>query len=346
MHDISPLAEEAANLEFLKESDETKASLWLRMGEQLELQNYPKNQIGKKVKDLVESHLKKIYKSKGLPEKEARLKSGYFYSKMSVKGWTDQSFAHNKNSDSLLDSNEINSADEIKLNPKSVCFAERYDDIIFIKKLAKFLNDIASEIGKDYDEHDDDGKMVRIERDWENFYEQDGRAEFNEFIHNLFANYFDEWSRHLSAKQSLLPKMQFMSHAILSAGVLISDFCSNYFAIVKTKTSISPKAWRKFITEVKSYSDYMRFIQVDAWKWAVLPFECPQCTKMTLRTVMHPNGLWEFICTNKKGHKNESQPRFTPKMFEKVLSQYQKKNGIGQMLLANESVRIKSNDSS
>jgi len=334
---ITPLAEEAAQLEYLKDTDENKSKIWERMGEQLEVQNYPKHEICKKVGDIIELHLKEIYKKKGLPPEEAKFKSGYFYRVMSKKDWTDKSFAHNETA-SFHQGSDINGS--IKLDLGSPFYEQRYDDIILIQKMRKFLSMMEDELEKNYDEVKDGDKVEMIPRDWSTFYDKD-RIEFHDFMKNLFANYFDEWSRQLSTKQSLLPKMWIVSASIMGVGVGISDFCSNYFAKVKNKTAISTKAWRKFITEVNNYSEYMKFIQDDAWKWSVLPIPCPNCHKKTLRTKIYPNGSWEFVCTNKKAHKNEIQPHFTPNLFRKMLERYAKNtSGIGQKVADDVGIKI------
>jgi len=214
--------------------------------------------------------------------------------------------------------------------------------------MKKFLSMCEDELEKDFDEIRVEGndETKFIDRDWSQFYDK-GRIEFHDFMKNLFANFFDEWSRQLSTKQSLLPKMWIISSAFMGCGVGISDFCSNYFALVKNKTRISTKAWRKFISEINNYSDYMHFIQDDAWKWTVLPIPCPQCHKNTLRTRIYADGSWEFICTNKKAHKDEVQPHFTPNLFRKMIDRYlENTSKSAEKIAESAGVRIVSNDPS
>lgn len=341
---IEPLAEEAANLEFLKDTDEGKQHLWERMGEQLEIQNYPKKEISKKIHEIIEFHLRKIYKEKGLPESEAKFKSGHFYRIMSKNNWTDKDFVRNETE--MLPEGDNTNASHVKLSEDSEFYDERYEDIILIQKQKKFLSMIEYELEKNFDEikNEDTQQIEFVKRDWSLFYDKE-RIEFHDFMKNLFANYFDEWSRQLSTKQSLLPKMWIISASIMGCGVGISDFCNNYYALVKNKTKISTKAWRKFMTEVNNFSDYMHFIQDDAWKWSVLPIPCPQCKKKTLRTKLSPNGTWDFVCTNKKAHKDEIQPHFTPNLFRQVLKRYMNNTSkIGQAVVDDVGITIITNE--
>jgi len=341
---IKPLGYEAALLEFLNESSEEKQSIWVRMGEQLEIQNYPKDQISKKITTIIEEQLKIIHKEKKMPEEDVKFKSGYFHRVMSKNSWTDKTFARNENNQSPQ-GDTINSSNP-KLEEQSPFYQQRYEDIILIKHMRKFLSMIEKELEKNFDEVQDDSTsgIKLIERDWSEFYTND-RIAFHDFMKNHFANMFDEWSRQLSTKQSLLPKMWIISTAIMGAGVGISDFCSNYFAVVKNKTRISTKAWRKFMTEVNNYSDYMRFIQDDAWKWTVLPIECPNCKKKTLRTKLYPDGHWEFICTNKKSHKDEIQPHFSPNIFRNALERIaDNTENISELIVQESKINIITND--
>ena len=342
MSTITPLAEEAALLEFQKDTDEGKAELWQRMGENLETQNYPKHDIAKKISSAIESHLKKIYTSKGLPTEDVKFKSGYFHRKMSNNGWTDKSFVRNNTEQSPEGDNTNGSTTEF--SETSSCYQQRKDDIELVEKMKKFLSMMKHELETDHDEIIENDETKYVLRDWKSFYTKD-RNDMHNFMKNLFANYFDEWSRQLSKKQSLLPKMWVLSSSIMGCGVGISDFCSNYFAIIKSKSSISPKAWKKFISEVSNYSDFMRFIQDDAWKWSVLPIPCPVCEKKSLRTKIYHDGSWDFICTNKKAHKHESQPHFTPNLFRKQLDLYNmNEEGVAADFVMQTGIDIKSNE--
>ena len=343
---LNPLAKEAAELQLMAEQDDQKQKIWEKMGNYLESQNYPKDQIAKKLTELIEKNLKKLYKAKGLPEAEAKFKSGHFHNVMKQHCWTDQSFNHSKGEDVTEQGQEI-SSHEPKLSRDSICFAERYDDILLIYKIKKFLEQCAEELETEVDiiKNEDSGAEEIHKRDWLAYYNQEGRKEYHNFVKNLFANYFEEWSRNLDKRQALLPKMKILIASVMGSGVLISDFCSNYFALVKNKTQISPKAYRKFISEVSSYDDYIKFVQQDAWKWSILPIACPQCNKYALRTQMYHNGTWDFICTNKKGHKNESQPHFSPNLFRKVLERYEKNaDGIGTAFALEQGIKIKENN--
>lgn len=332
------ISEEIALLEFDGTHNEKLEKKYLALWESLEFQNIPKGEIARKGHELIEQQLKKIHKDKGLDVKNIRFNNDSWYYELAARN----NFTP-KSSESPATDN-TNGSPILKLNEESDFYSERYDNIILIQKMRKFLSMCEYELEKDYDEIKVDDKITFVKREWKDFYDKD-RLEFHDFLSNLFANYFDEWSRQLSIKQSLLPKMWILSQAIMGAGVGISDFCSNYFAVVKNKTGISTKAWRKFISEVNNYSDYMHFIQDDAWKWSVLPIPCPQCKKNTLRTRIYKNGTWEFVCTNKKAHKDEVQPHFTPALFLKTLDRYIKNTGkISDQFVKAAQIEIKSNE--
>lgn len=338
--DSEKLSQELAILEFQGSRNESLKEKYIALWESLEVENIPREQIAKKGHEMIERQLKKIYQAQGLDSKEARFKNDSWYYELASK------LNYTPNSPSTDKSNT--SHQEPNLNKNSICYDDRYNNILLYSELIKFLKMSIEQLEVDYDEIKDEktGKIHKVKREWEKFYNQPGRKEYFEFIQDHLANMFDEWSRCLDARQALLPKLRYLATAITAqTGATISDFCTNYYALVKNKTQISPKAYRKFITEVKSYSDFMLFIQDDAWKWNVLPIKCPRCDTFSLRTRIYPNGTWDFICTNKKAHKDEEQPHFTPNVWRKMLERIHKnKRGMATQILEQEQIVIKDNN--
>jgi len=277
------ISQEIAEIDFNGSHNSNLEEKYTALWDSLLVQNVPREQIAKKGHELIEIQLKKLHKQKGLEDGKVMFNNDSWYYELAAKNRFTPKTASSPATDNT------NSSDEKTFDENSPFYEQRYDDIILIQKMKKFLSMIEDELEKDYDEVREGDTITEVERDWSQFYDKD-RVEFHEFMKNLFANFFDEWSRQLSTKQSLLPKMWIVSAAIMGCGVGISDFCSNYFALVKNKTKISTKAWRKFVSEINNFSEFMHFIQDDAWKWTVLPIPCPKCQKKTLRTKIYPNG--------------------------------------------------------
>jgi len=340
LQDAKKIAYELASMEFEGSRNLNLEQKYRQLWESLEIQNVPRDQIARKGHEMIEAELKKIAKKNNISEPSAtKFKNDSWYYELAAKySYTPQT-ADCPLTDSPDSSHE-------KLNENSVCYEERYNNILLYQELKKFCNLIIEQLQIDHDEikNERTGKLERVQRDWETFFNQKGRRELMEFVQNNFANFFEEWQRCLDARQALLPKMRFIAAAIMNQGGLINDFCTNYFALVKNKTQISPKAYRKFITEIKSYSNFMHWIQDDAWKWNVLPVRCPHCKMFALKTRIYPNGTWDFICTNKDAHQNESQPHFSPNLFRKTLDAMDRKksSAIAEELLETVGIKMKS----
>lgn len=73
-----------------KDSSTLKRDLWIKMGNELEIAGYPKNQISKKIQDTIEEELEKKL---GHP---ARINTAYYYRTMASHSWQDEDFARHK----------------------------------------------------------------------------------------------------------------------------------------------------------------------------------------------------------------------------------------------------------
>jgi len=71
------------------------AELWIKMGEELEIENIPKSQISSIIRKDIEDKLfeKQKLKQPDLPREECKYHSGYYYKIMSQQGWTSSAMA-------------------------------------------------------------------------------------------------------------------------------------------------------------------------------------------------------------------------------------------------------------
>lgn len=313
---IEELARQAANLEFETDTQKNKQDLWVEMGKQLEAANYDKTKISTRIRSMIDKHLKEHYKEKNLPEKSTKFKSGHFDHIMKVQGWTDPE----KNHSSVTEKGQTNSSTFNEF--KSSCYEERKNDIILLDKFIKLFQALTNEFHIEYDDVKVGDNIETRQRDWTEYYNKETLS-IRADLQNIIANLIDEWNQSIDKRYSLMPKMKIIAPAIVKAIATTSSFCSRHYTILKSKTEISPKTYKKFMDDVKSYSDFLKLCQVDAWKYYALPIPCPDCNEYTLRTRLNSDGTWHFVCVNKIAHK-EGQPEYPSRILkeqiEKIIS--------------------------
>lgn len=310
---LEELANHAAELEFRNDSQKDKQEIWIEMGRTLEAANYDKTKISTRIRSMIDKHLKTQYADNQMTDKTVKFNSGHFGHTMKVQGWTNPD---NNNSNSVAGQQRPNSSD---LNEfKSSCYQERKSDIILLDKFIRLFQALTDELQIEYDAVKVGDKETHIQRDWKKYYSPDTIQLHND-LHNMITNMIDEWNQSIDKRYSLLPKMKIIAPAIVKAASTISSFCTRHYTILKSKTEISPKTYKKFMEDTKSYSDYLKLLQTDAWKYYSLPIPCADCNEYTLRTRLNSDGTWNFVCVNKLAHK-EGQPEYPAEILKEQIN--------------------------
>ena len=308
---IEQLAEEAALLEYTADTQKNKQEIWIEMGKQLEAANYDRTKISTRIRSLIDKHLKTQYKDNQISEKNIKFKSGHFDHIMKVQGWTDPE----NNNSSVTGQGQTNGS---TLNEfKSTNFEERKNDIILLDKFIKLFQSLVNELQIEYDDVKVGDKLITKPRNWNEYYTPE-IINLRADLQNIVANLIEEWNQSIDKRYSLMPKMKIVAPAIVKAIATTSSFCSRHYIILKSKTEINPKTYKKFMNDVKSYSDYLKILQVDAWKYYALPIPCPDCDEYTLRTRLNSDGTWHFVCVNKLAHK-EGQPEYPSRILQEQI---------------------------
>ena len=309
---IDNLAKEAAELEYTSDTQKNKKEIWVEMGRELEAANYDKAKISTKIRSLIDKHLKEHYKDNQISEKTIKFKSGHFDHIMKVQGWTDP---ENNNASSVTGQRQSNGS---SLNEfKSNCYEERKNDIILLDKFIKLFQALVNELNIEEDDMKVGNTLTTKPRNWKEYYTPE-IINLRVDLQNIVANLIEEWNQSLDKRYSLMPKMKLVAPAIVKAIATTSSFCSRHYLILKSKTEIDPKTYKKFMDDVKSYSDYLKILQVDGWKYYALPVPCPECDEYTLRTRLNPDGTWHFVCVNKIAHK-EGQPEYPARILKEQI---------------------------
>jgi len=308
---IDQLAKEAAELEYKTDNQKDKKDIWIEMGKELEAANYDRLKIGARVRTLIDKHLKSSYKKNDIPEKNIKFKSGHFDHIMKVQGWTDPKY-DSSNVTGQRDSNS-SSLTEFKSN----CYEERKQDIILLDKFKRIFESLINELEIEEDEIKAGGTTTIKPRNWKEYYNKE-TIQLHKDLQNIVANLVEEWNQSIDKRYSLLPKMKIIAPSIVRAIATTSAFCSRHFKVLKSKTEINTKTYKKFMLDVKSYSDFMKILQEDGWKYYSLPVTCPKCNEFTLRTRLLANGTWVLVCVNKRIHV-EGQPEFPATIIKELL---------------------------
>lgn len=308
---IDQLAKEAAELEYKTDNQKDKKDIWIEMGKELEAANYDKEKIAARVRTLIDKHLKSSYKKNDIAEKNIKFKSGHFDHIMKVQGWTDSKY-DSSNVTGQRDSNS-SSLTEFKSN----CYEERKQDIILLDKFKRIFESLINELEIEEDEIKAGGKTTVKPRNWKEYYNKE-TIQLHKDLQNIVSNLVEEWNQSIDKRYSLLPKMKIIAPCIVRAIATTSAFCSRHFTVLKSKTEINPKTYKKFMLDVKSYSDFMKIMQEDGWKYYSLPVTCPDCGEFTLRTRLLANGTWVLVCVNKRIHV-EGQPEFPATVIKELL---------------------------
>lgn len=300
---IDQLAKEAAELEYTTDTQKDKQEIWVEMGKQLEATNYDKTKIATRIRSMIDKYLKISYKEKAIPEKNVKFKSGHFDHIMKVQGWTDPDKDHTKSATGQRQLNTSTFNEFI-----SSCYEERKQDIILLDRFKKLFESLINELQIEYDDVKIGNKLTTKPRDWTKYYDEP-TIKLHQELRDIIANMVDDWNQSIDKRYSLMPKMKLVAPSIVSAIATTSTFCSRHYVILKSKTRISSKTYKKFMEDVKSYSDYLKILQVNGWKYYALPVPCPECDEYTLRTRLSSDGTWHFVCVNKIAHK-DGQPEF------------------------------------
>lgn len=310
---IDDLAKEAAELEYTTDTQKDKQEIWVEMGKQLEANNYDKTKIATRIRSMIDKHLTQHYRKNEISEKTVKFKSGHFDHIMKVQGWTDPDKDHSK---SVTVQGQLNSSTFNEF--KSSCYEERKQDIILLDRFKKLFESLINEFQIEYDDVKVGDTLTTKPRDWTKYY--DGPTiKLHQELRDMIANMVDDWNQSIDKRYSLMPKMKIVSPCIVRAIATTSAFCSRHYTILKSKTQISPKTYKKFMEDVKSYSDYLKILQVGAWKYYALPVPCPDCEEYTLRTRLLADGSWHFVCVNKIAHK-EGQPEYPSSVLKEQIN--------------------------
>lgn len=290
------LADEAANLELAsdKYNLETKKAIWLKLCEELEIQNVPRTEISAKAHALIE---KALQKKTG--DKTKRFNSSWFYTCLSQAGYTNPYFARHKTDTEPNQDNSLR-----RVDPEQPFASERNQFIQLMEDIIEECQANRRELLKDYDvEYTESGEEERYPRDWRAFFEsKELFTEKFKIVKDLFYADRDEWKRSRDSRQSLLPKMRLPIIALTSM-TTNKWLCSRFFADVKRITSITPKKLVQFLHDVESMSDLLHMCKDDAWKWNFIDIQCPDCREYSLRVLIRENGTWQFVCKNWQVHR-------------------------------------------
>lgn len=286
---LKPQVHEVAELELNNEQSSLLAEKWRAMGSMLESHNFPKQKIGRKVRELLESERLNLLLAKGIEKDEAKhqakLKSGYYQQIMASEGYSDQS----QNRYKSVTSKEQKSS---SIPETSSYSKEREIYIQFMKDIIEESENIINELKKN-------------DIDWQPLFESPEMSDsFFKLIRDMFYNEFNDWHKIHDQRQSILPKMLIPMTAY-KALTLDKHFCSRYFAEVKKGVTISPKKYSYFLKDVSGMSDLLHYVKEDAWLWNFIDIKCPLCKVKSLKIRMESDGTWKFICKNWKIHNGD-----------------------------------------
>ncbi len=339
------LLEEYVSLELQDKPVESQTDLWIKMGDQLETSNFPKEKIAITIQQEVENKLWNQKFKEFVPREKYSWHSGHFYRVMKKHTWTDPEMA--RHVDPLGD--QGNSSDSMpRVGLDSACREQRLDDIAYFRKLRSELPEVfdmmINLLQKDYVEVNEDGKKKSIDLDWKSYYGNKESMELMQMLKDNLTTWIPQFKRELDTRQKLLPNMMSVCIAVKESGLTIQNFCSEYYSKVKAVTEISTKAYRKYLNEVNSSTNYLDFCLDQPWKWNTMFFACPNCHEHKLKVQPLPDGRWHFVCKNKKAHKNDAEVTFPASMFtENINKIILNKGGIATKITKREGIEIKSN---
>jgi hypothetical protein len=298
VNQISKLAIEAADLELASEKYDidTKKEVWLKMAEELEIQNIPKSEISAKIHSMIEKALKEK-----TGDKNIKFINSWFYSSMSKAGYTNKYFARH-----TTDTQQDQDDSKRRVSPREDYSKERNDFIQLMEDIIEECQSNRRELLKNEDvEYLESGKEEKYARDWKAFFESKElfTSQFK-LVKDLFYADRDEWKRSRDSRQSLLPKMRLPIIALTSV-TTNKWLCSRFFADVKRITSITPKKLVQFMRDSESMSDLLHMCKDDAWLWNFIDIQCPSCKKKSLKVHLFENGDWKFVCKNWEAHKGQ-----------------------------------------
>ena len=334
------LADEAVE-EQLKESqhNETKKQIWLKMADDLLTSNFKRENIFHIVKESIEEKWWNKVKESGVPRDEIKVGT-WFYEVM------NEAEFHPK----ISVPKDGNSSDFTpRLNHDSACREARLDDIAYFRKLKEELPEIFDMmidlLQKDYITLEEEGKEKHIDLDWSTYYNNWESVVLMEHLKDHLTTWIPQLKRQLDTRQKLLPNMMSICVAVKESGLTIQNFCSEYYSKVKAVTEISTKAYRKYLNEVKSSTNYLDFCLDEPWKWNTMFFPCPKCHQHKLKVQPSPDGKWHFVCKNKKAHKDDADSIFPASLFtEKLTTIMNNRGGMATRIRNLVGIKVKTND--
>lgn len=348
---LQQLAKESAFLEYQQENDETKSQNWLKMASVLEANNYEKTKIAKRVKQLIEEQLKKLYEDNKKDPREAKLKSGHFYNVMSKGGYTDPAFDH-RSQESVTAQERENTSTVASEKPYATFRNQLIEYFKDIKEEAEscinelLIDDVIIEATiNDKTNNMKKGDKVKMSRNWAKFFDEN-TTEFFKLWGDMF--YADQTMRKIQkdARYSIVPNMRLAVFAFMSF-VLPKYFCSRFFSEVKNASTITTKKYKQFVQDIfpdgtkgMAVSDLLNMVKEDSWKWNFIDVPCPTCGIQSLKLKIFDDGTWKFICKNKKAHSKETL--FSAELLAKTEKILSKKKVEAQKFLEAKSISIPS----
>jgi len=335
---VYELARQAAKLEIESENYqiETKKTIWLKMGNELESKNYPKEEIYGLVHKYLQDEIRKLKKDDSII-----LNNGHLYDVCKKSGWT-------RTSDQKIE----NSSD---LEPElfGECVGERLQYI-------KFMDDIIDRMrsNKDllkescYYDLDEKGNEIEIKLNWSGFFEREGKDEILNLMKDIFYNELKEWQQMVDTRQAIIPRMRFFIAAFLGV-VTNQDFCDDYYSIVKSKMNVTPKKRTQFWNDVytagktagmdaNSKPQLFDLYRQDAFQWHFIDIPCPDCKQKKMRIKLKDNGTWWFTCNNSEYHKIDEVLYPAALFGERIQQLSENRGGAGSSFLEKNGIQVKS----
>ena len=336
---VIELAKQAAILEIESEKHglESKKTIWIKMGSELESKNYPKHEIYTIIHKYLQEQLRELKKDNSIV-----LNSGWLYQTCKDNNWAKTS------------GQKIDNSSDLTPEVKGECVSERLKYIRFMDEIierAKNNKELLKEsYYYDLDEH---GNEIEIKLNWSGFFELEGRSELFKLLSDMFYNEKKEWEQMVDSRQSILPRMRFIITALTSV-VTNKDLCTNYYARVKSILTVTPKKLTQFLADVfttgemsgktsNSRSQLFDLVKEDSMLWNFIDIECPECHEKGLRIKMLEGGVWKFVCKNWNYHKTD-EAYFPATLFSDRIKQLQlNSGGLSTKYLNKQGISVKSN---
>jgi len=333
------LADSAVDEQLKEEQhNESKKDYWIKMANDLLTSNFKRENIFHIVKETIEEKWWNKVKDSGIPRDEIKLGTWYYEVMNEAEFHPKISEPKNDNSSDFTP----------RLSDNSACREQRLDDITYFRKLKEEIPEIfemmINLLQRDYVEFEEKGKRKTIDLDWESYYSNDESMELMKHLKDHLTSFIPQFKRQLDTRQKLLPNMMSVCIAVKESSLTIQNFCSEYYSKVKAITEISTKAYRKYLNEVNSATNYLDFCLDEPWKWNTMFFSCPKYHQHKLKLQPTPDGRWHFICKNKKAHKNDGNMTFSASLFTEQLQKIiQNKGGIATKITKKLGIEINVN---